>query len=226
VVFPVSRSTPRLPHMRFGSSKNALPKVSPRDPSAPQTRQSSGLEQFCASLKSSESISILDTSGASQANISFITGLGHRISSDDVIGTMQQCFGDDFFGNQQAASNAHRFLEQTFTFPDESFGAALVWDTLQFLAPPVLEDAIQKLLRIMRPGGIMLMFFNASDKITQTPIYNYRIQDPKTLLQIPRGSVQKTQYFNNRVIERLFEKTSSLKFFLTRENVREIIVRK
>ena len=165
-------------------------------------------------------------SGASQANISFVTGLGHRISSDDVIGTMQQCFGEDFFENQQAASNAHRFLEQTFTFPDESFGAALVWDTLQFLSPPVLDDAIAKLLRIMRPGGLMLLFFNANDKLTQSPLYNYRIQDNKTILQMPRGNPQRIQYFNNRVIERLFEKTSSLKFFLTRDNLREVIVRK
>jgi hypothetical protein len=178
-------------------------------------------------LQKSENLSILDMSGASQANISFITGLGHRISSDDVIGTMQQCFGDDFLENQQAASNAQRFLDQTLTFPDQSFDGALVWDTLQFLTSPLLEQAIGQLLRVMRPGGMLLVFFNSDEKANRIPVYNYRIQDQKTLLQTPRDSgLQRTQYFNNRAVERLFEQASSLKFFLTRDHLREVIVRR
>jgi hypothetical protein len=34
-------------------------------------------------------------SGASQANISFITEAGHRISSDDIVGAMLDAFGDN-----------------------------------------------------------------------------------------------------------------------------------
>ncbi len=178
-------------------------------------------------LRQSENLSILDMSGASQANISFITGLGHRISSDDVIGTMQQCFGDDFLENQQAASNAQRFLDQTLTFPDQSFDGALVWDTLQFLTSPLLEKTVAQLLRVMRPGGMLLFFFNSDEKATSIPIYNYRVEDQKTLLQVPReGGFQKCHYFNNRAVERLFEAAGSLKFFLTRDHLREVIVRR
>jgi hypothetical protein len=78
----------------------------------------------------------------------------------------------------------------------------------------------------MRPGGLMLAFFNADEKATRIPIYNYRIQDSKTLLQVPRGGSQKAQHFNNRSLEKLFEHSSSLKFFLTRDSLREVIVRK
>ncbi len=211
--------------MRFGSGKGILAK-SPKDAAAAVPRHSSGFEQFCGMLQNSENLSILDMSGASQANVSFITGYGHRISSDDALGTMQQCFGTDFFLNQQAASNAHRFLEQTLTFPDDSFDGALVWDTLQFLVSPVLEDTVAKLLRVMRPGALILGFFNADEKVTHVPVYNYRIQDSRTLLQTPRGSHQRSQYFNNRMLEKLFEKAASLKFFLTRGAQREVIVRR
>lgn len=177
-------------------------------------------------LQNSEDLSILDMSGASQANVSFVTGYGHRISSDDAIGTMQQCFGSDFYTNQQAASNAHRFLEQTLTFPDQTFDGALVWDTLQFLVSPLLDDTIAKLLRVMRPGALILGFFNADDKTNQIPVYNYRIQDARTLLQTPRGGLQKSQYFNNRMLEKVFAQASSVKFFLTRGAQREVIVRR
>lgn len=212
--------------MRFGAGSGAPAKPSGKDTPPAVTRHSSGFEQFCSFLRSSESLSVLDMSGASQANITFITGLGHRISSDDIVGTMQQCFAGDFFENQQAASNAQRFIEQTLTFPDQSFDGALVWDALQFLVSPVLEDTVAQLMRVMRPGGLMLLFFNSDEKAGRTPVYNYRIQDQKTLLQTPRSGYQRTQHFNNRMLERLFERAASVKFFLTRDHLREMIVRR
>jgi hypothetical protein len=43
---------------------------------------------------------------------------------------------------------------------------------------------------------------------------------------IPRGAQQQCQYFNNRSIENLFGKAESVKFFLTRDHLREVLVRK
>lgn len=179
-------------------------------------------------LQTAENLSILDMSGASQANITFITGFGHRISSDDIIGTMVECFGNDFLESQQAASKAQRFLDQTLTFPDQFFDGALVWDALQFLTSPLLEQTVARLLRVMRPGGAMLVFFSADEKASQIPVYNYRIQDSKTLLQVPRAGInlQRSQYFNNRALEKLFHEAASLKFFLTRDHLREVIVKR
>ena len=211
--------------MKFGVAKVSFGKSPAKEPQA-QTRQSSGFEQFFAYLQARENLSVLDMSGASQANISFITNAGHRISSDDIIGTMQQCFGEDFFESQQAASTAHRFLEQTLTFPDDFFDGALVWDAMQFLISPVIDQTVKELLRVMKPGGLILAFFNANDKITKIPVHNYRIQDQKTLAMVTRGTEQKVQYFNNRTIEKLFDKAESVKFFLTRDHLREVLVRK
>lgn len=211
--------------MAFGRLKGASDKTGA--PPVQQTRTSTGFEQFCTTLKRADSQSVLDMSGASQANITFITGLGHRISSDDVVGTMEQCFGPDFLKGQQSAAQAQRFLDQALTAPDASYDAVLVWDALQFLTGHLLEQVIAQLLRITRPAGQMLVFFNADDKASRLPVYNYRIQDQKTLLQIPRGGlVQPAQYFQNRTIEKLFEKASSLKFFLTRDSLREVIIRR
>jgi len=214
--------------MTLSALKGASAKPSSKDAPPSLTRHSSGFDQFCSILQSSGSQSILDMSGASQANISFITDLGHRISSDDIIGTMLECFGNDFLENQQAASTAQRFLDQTLTFPNASFDGALVWDALQFLSPPLLEQTVAQLLRVMRPGGAMLVFFNSDEKATRIPVYNYRIQDSKTLLQVPRAGAtyQRSQYFNNRTLEKLFQNAASLKFFLTRDHLREVLVRR
>ncbi|MBV9405666.1 MAG: class I SAM-dependent methyltransferase [Acidobacteriaceae bacterium] len=212
--------------MKFGAQKGSS--ASAKEAPPVLTRHSSGFDQFCSLLQSSENLSILDMAGASQANISFITGFGHRISSDDIVGTMLDCFGEDFLDSQQAASKAQRFLDQSLTFPDQFFDGALVWDALQFLTPPLLEQTAAQLLRVMRPGGSLLAFFNSDEKATRIPVYNYRVQDNKTLLQVPRAGVsyQRAQYFNNRSLEKLFQNAASMKFFLTRDHLREVIVRR
>lgn len=212
----------------FGSAKGLFSRSQAAAETPAATRGSSGLDQFCTFLQSREGLSVLDMSGASQANITFITSFGHRMSSDDIIGTMAEHFGKDFLSSQQAASNSQRFLDHALTFPEASFDAILVWDALQFLAPPLLDQTVAQLLRVLRPGGAMLVFFNANEKAKEVAVYTYRIHDRKTLMQTPRpGSVaQRAQYFNNRMLEKVFAQASSIKFFLTRDHLRELIVRK
>ena len=193
-----------------------------------QTRASHGLEQFFASIQGEENLSILDFAGASQANISFITALGHRIYSNDVVRSLEEAFGSegDFSAQQADPQRAAAFLEETLSFADQSFDGALVWDTLQFLAPPLLEQTVEHLFRVLRPGSFLLAFFHAEEKTTSAPLYSYRIVGPKTMSLTPRGVNRPTQYFNNRSLEKLFQKYQSVKFFLTRDHLREVIVRR
>ena len=46
----------------------------------------------------------------------------------------------------------------------------------------------------------------------------------KTLLVADRGRHKPEQVFNNRSLEKLFHDFDSLKFFLARDNVREVLV--
>ncbi len=211
---------------RSALSKDPL-KPAVKDSSGAFIRHSSGFEQFCSALQVQDgNYSVLDLSELNQANVVFLAGFGHRVSSDDVMDAMQQSFGGSFVENQQSASNAQRFLDQALVFPEESFDGILAWDTLQFLTPPLLDRVVAQLLRIMRPKGVMLTFFSASEKTTELPIYTYRIADRKTLSLTPRAGAQTMQYYNNRFIEKTFENALSLKFFLTRDHLREVLVRK
>jgi hypothetical protein len=192
------------------------------------TRTSNGLDQFFASLQGRENLNILDLAGASQANISFITNLGHRIFSDDILHTLDDAFGggDQFVENQSDPQRVAQFLRQSLDFPDAHFDGALVWDTLQFLSPVLLQETVDRLCRILRPQASLLAFFNAEEKLSTIPVSSYRIVDSKTLLLLPRGARKPTQFFNNRTLEKLFQNFYSVKFFLTRDHLREVIVRR
>lgn len=192
-----------------------------------ETRHSHGLDQFCATLEDRPGLSILDLAGASQATVSFLTNYGHRLYSDDFVHQLDQCFGDgDFYENQTNPLIVGKFLETAFAFPEETFDGTLVWDTLQFLNAQLLQTVVQRLHRVLRPGACMLAFFHAEERVDTIPTYSYRIADHRTITLAPRGRRRPAQFFNNRSLEKLFQDFDSVKFFLTRDHLREVIIRR
>jgi SAM-dependent methyltransferase len=197
-----------------------------------QTRNSNGLDQFCASLTERPGLSILDLSGANQNTISFVTNFGHRLYSDDLLLQLDRCFGpvgahaEEFYERQTEAHRAAEFLESTLHFPELSFDGVLVWDTLQYLAPPLLATAVERLYRMLRPGACLFALFYAEERPGMVPAWSYRISDHRTILMTPREERRPAQFFNNRNLEKMFHEFNSVKFFLTRDHLREVIVRR
>lgn len=194
-----------------------------------ETRQSHGLGQFCASLEERPGLSILDFAGGSQATVSFITGYGHRLYSDDFVHEMDRCFGSgpgDFFENQSNPLLASKFIAKALPFADESFDGALVWDSLQFLCSPLLETVVGRLYRVLRPGSSLLAMFHTEERLDTLATYAYRIQDHRTVQMAAPAQRKPAQIFSNRSLEKMFKDYHSVKFFLTRDRLREVIVRR
>src|SRR5215468_2343127 len=59
------------------------------------TRPSRGLEEFFAHIRDTTGLTILDLGGANQQNVSFITGLGHRLYSENFLQILNDTFGAD-----------------------------------------------------------------------------------------------------------------------------------
>jgi hypothetical protein len=102
----------------------------------------------------------------------------------------------------------------------------LLWDSLQFMSPALLNATVERLYDVMRPISYLLAFFTATERVSQAPSHAFRIADNKTITLTERGTRPAGQVFNNRNLEKLFGKFESVKFFLTRENLREVIVRR
>jgi hypothetical protein len=191
----------------------------------PAARLSRGLEQFFFNLEGQVGLSILDLAGASQQNVDFLTSLGHKVYSANVAHSMEECFGNDFSG-QMNPGRIEFFLRSNFDYPAEKFDGVLLWDSMQFMGPALIQATVERLGEIMRPKSYLLAFFTVNDKLQEVPAYAFRIQDNKTLLVEERVVRPSGQVFNNRGLEKLFGKFESVKFFLTRDNLREVIVRR
>jgi hypothetical protein len=192
----------------------------------PDTRQSRGLEQFFASFRDQTGLSILDLGGARQENINFVTSLGHKFYSEDCLRIFQETFGQDV-ADQSNPGRIDFFLRQSLDYPDEQFDGVLAWDVLEYMEPPLLLATAERLWRMLKPQGYLLAFFQSADRKETVPGYDFRIQDLRTL-QISHHDerLPTQQVFNNRSLERLFHRFESVKFFLTRDHLREVIVRK
>jgi hypothetical protein len=202
---------------------------SPADLSgASQQRTSNGLDQFFASIRDRENLSLIDLAGASQANISFITELGHRLYADDMLRSLDDAFGpaEGILERQADPRRIEDFLNQGFDFPECSVDGALVWDTLQFLGPELLQALVDRLYHIMRPDAHLLAIFHGNEKARTVPTYYYRITSARTVTIVPRGERAPAQVFNNRLIEKLFQRWAAIKFYVTRDNLREVMVRR
>jgi hypothetical protein len=216
------------------SSSNGTPAPAPRGSltlrkpgrkEPPSKRSSRGLEQFFFSIRDVVGLSVLDCAGANQDNINYLIDLGHKVYSQDLVLNIEESFGLDI-ANQVNPGQIESFLKQNFEYPAGTFDGVLLWDALQFMSPALLTATVDRLYDVMRPGAYLLAFFTAVERASEVPSYSFRIADNKSIMVTDRGLRETGQVFNNRTLERLFGKFESVKFFLTRENLREVIVRR
>ncbi len=215
-------STPASPPAGGANSRQNRPSGGQ---GAVATRASRGLEEFFNYIRGQSGLTILDLGGATQQNVSFITNLGHRLYSEDFLQILNETFGTTDTVDQSNPGRIEYFLRQALDYPDEQFDGVLVWDVLEYLEPPLLAAVIERLRKIVRPKSYLLAFFHSDDKLDAVPFYTFRIQEINALQVSHQGQRRPAQLFNNRSLEKLFGNFESVKFFLTRERLREVIVK-
>ena len=195
--------------------------------SAPETctRPSRGLEEFFGYIRGQSGLTILDLGGATQQNISFITNLGHRLYSESFLQTLEEAFDARGAPDQSNGAGIEHFLRQALNYQPLHFDGVLIWDLLEYLEPTLLTAVVERLHKIVRPKSYMLAFFHSDAKLEAVPHYTFRIQELNLLHVTQQGSRHPAQLFNNRSLEKLFGKFESVKFFLTRDRLREVIIK-
>jgi len=187
------------------------------------SRRSSGLAELTRLLKGSEGLAILDLGPTSPANITHFTGLGHRVYNEDVLLASQnpEYKSKD---TQSGGLNVEKFLSENLVFRNVKFDAVLCWDIPDYLAEPLVKPMVERIASVLNPKGYLLAFFHTKDAGPDAPYYRYHINGAD-MLRLQRGPKFRLQrVFNNRHIENLFHDYASLKFFLARDNVREVLV--
>ena len=188
------------------------------------SRRSTGFSEFIRSISREEGLKVLDLGSTSPASITFMTGLGHRFHQEDVLRTASDKTLIIPNGDGGTTFDVERFLRENLAFSRAEFDAVMFWDLADFLPEPLVKPLIERIQVAMKPGGIMLAFFHTKDVGPEAPFYRYNIASKDTLELQPARAYKLLRIFNSRHVENLFREYSSIKFFLGRDNIREVLV--
>jgi hypothetical protein len=188
------------------------------------SRRSTGFTEFIRSISRQQGLKILDLGATSPANITFMTGLGHRFHQEDVLRLANDKSLLIANGDGEITLDAEKFLIDNLSFPREEFDAVMFWDLADFLPEALVKPVIERIQVVMKPSGILLAFFHTKDAGADAPFYRYNIMSKDTLELRPVSGFRLQRVFNNRHVENLFRDYASIKFFLGRDNIREVLV--
>lgn len=185
------------------------------------------MEAYTTFLNGRGGLQILDFGPANQANIDFVISRGHRLYAEDFLLSVESWFTPaELEARQLPAARIEGFFGQSLDFPDHSVGGAMVWDNLQFLPAPLLQPVVERLFRVMAPDANLLALFLPENGPPAASPSHCRIVDDRTLLLRPRPFRRSVVPLSNRTIERIFQRFRSIRFFLSKDNFREILVRR
>jgi SAM-dependent methyltransferase len=197
----------------------------PTGPSARIPRRSTGFQEFTKAIQKPEGQTILDLGPTSPSNIEYITQLGHRVYNEDVVSEANEkglLMPSDVAGEQLI--DVTKFLHFSLSQEAETFDAVLLWDVCDYLPESLVKPFIERIHRVTKPKGLLLGFFHTKDAGPNAPYYRYHMKDTQTL-ELQEGPKFRLQrVFNNRHIENLFHDYTNLKFFLGKDNVREVLI--
>jgi SAM-dependent methyltransferase len=219
---------------RGGSGGAQAPAPAPRA-QARSTRRSSGLGELTRALAGRDGLCVLDIGPTSPDNIQHFTELGYKVYSEDVLlaSKDKQYFTAD--GEGKEAVDEKRFLSDNLNYGPQTFDAVLCWDMADYMDERLVKPVVARMWSALKPGGLVLAFFHTKDAGPDAPFYRYHIGGGDNIeLQLLSAALRNggehasgcrlQRVFNNRHIENLFRDFANIKFFLARDNVREVLV--
>ena len=219
---------------RGGSGNETAPSASQPRAQTRVSRRSSGLGELTRALAGREGLCVLDIGATSPDNIQHFTELGYKAYSEDVLlaSRDRQYFLADAEGRQVV--DEKKFLSDNLNYDPQTFDAVLCWDMADYMDEALVKPVVARLWSVLKPGGLVLAFFHTKDAGPDAPFYRYHIAGTDNVeLQLLSGAGRNgnagfrlQRVFNNRHIENLFRDFANIKFFLARDNVREVLVKR
>jgi len=207
-------------------------------PATPQklTRRSSGMGEVSRLLNSQEALCVLDMGATSASNIRFFTGKGHKNYSEDLLRSSLDPTLRIPDSEGKSVVDSKKFLDENLVYPNAQFDVVLCWNLPDYMEENLVKPTIDRLWSVMKPGGLLLAFFHTRDAGPDSTCFRYHVTDSDMLEMqevkfappgrpaSERQSPRLQRVFNNRHIENLFRDFSSIKFFLSRDAIREVLV--
>jgi SAM-dependent methyltransferase len=182
------------------------------------------LAKFIASLNGRSSPVLLDLGSVTGSNVTFFgEKLGCKIIVEDLSKDIDRAV------KEKTLPELPGHLAKRFSQADGSVDGVLCWDVFDYLDKHAAAALAQQLVRILRPEGVVLAFFNTLEPKEPNPaVYTKHVVVDQAHLQYrPYPAARgKQRPFQNRDIQRMFEPLRITEQFLLKSQQREVLFRK
>lgn len=182
------------------------------------TRHSSGWDALMKELQAGDELRVLDFGSTSSTNINLITSMGHSIYMADVATPAR---GTEFPEGDEETAAVERFLDENLEVGERRFDVVLLWDTLDYLPQAAARALVARLHAMTNEGARLLGLFHVKP---EAETYRFHMRTDGQVDMAPTGTFPVVSLRSNRQIEELFSEFSGYKFFLAKDNLREVLV--
>jgi len=191
-------------------------------------RHSRGWAEVRSYLQQADSLRVLDFGATSPSNINYLTKLGHSVYMANVVAdaTKPEWLKPAQLFDEKGAEpefDVERFVAANLDFSGRDFDIILLWDTANYLPPQMVPALFARLREVLRPEGKLLAFFHGRKEGPETIFGRYQFGDGDELQVLDSGNFPVRQVYQTRQVEKFLEGYSSIRFFLGKDNVREVI---
>lgn len=181
------------------------------------------LKKFLSTLGAHPQSTLLDIGPVVGQNVTFF---GERLGCKFQVEEISKDI--DRFVREDKLPELPDFLSRRFPQGDESFDGILCWDLFDYLDKPAAQALARQLVRLLRPGGVLLALFNATEAVPTTKAYTrFVVVDEENIQYRSYAAARgKQRPLPNRDILRMFEPLRVTDQFLLKTNTREMLFRK
>jgi SAM-dependent methyltransferase len=192
------------------------------------SRHSRGWGEVRAHLKATEGLRVLDFGSTSPANINFLTTLGHGVYMSNLVQESMKPEwlkppAPDAKPGMPPEMDVERFIAANLDFSGRDFDVVLLWDTANYLPPEIVPALFERLRTVLRPQGKLLAFFHSRMTGPETVFSRHQLTDNDDLIVLDSGNYPVRKIYQTRQVENLLEGFSGMRFFVGKDNVREVI---
>ena len=182
------------------------------------------LAKFLASLSTRQQPRLLDLGPVVGGNVTFFgEQLGCKILVEDIYKDI------DRHVREGKLEDLPAFFSKRFHQDAAAVDGILCWDVFDYLDRASATALAQQLVRILRPEGALLAFFNTAEPpVGAAATYTKHVVVDPTNLQYRSYAAARAKQrpVLNRDIQRMFEPLRITEQFLLKNNLREVLFRK
>jgi hypothetical protein len=183
---------------------------------------SKAFPKFLSVLNSRPSPVLLDFGPVIGTNVEFFgERLGCKLFIEDLLADL------DRHTKAGTLDALPALFDKRFRHGDASVDGILCWDVFDFLDKKSAEALARQVIRMVKPGGVVMGLFATAAKSDHTSFLKYEIVDDASFRHRYHpgvGGVKRA--IQNRDIIRMFEGLSVADSFLLKSNIREMLLRR